>query len=264
MPHQVKEIRSEVLPLFIGQTTDITLPSGRVVKIRETNGADDEILSSLNASVDGSNTYNFLASIIINDSILNRKPTVEDIKSWPINDKYGLLFKQRLFIHGQDLRFRAVCTEESCQTESVYTEDLKQWDTDLSKDIEPVNSKAISPYPLRDKLEIEFSISSGKKFKYSILTGVLEKSALELKDSTQNSPLIVRNLAIENKGEWILLKHFGGISSKEMLQIRQNIKINDKQFDPIVYWNCSNPMCRKEYNTSLFRIGSFFYPEEIL
>lgn len=261
MPQIAKNIpNQEILPMFEGRTTEITLPSGRVVKIRETNGADDDILSSINAAADGSNTYNFLASIILHDSEQDGKPTANDLKNWLINDKYGLLFKQRVFVHGYDLKFKATCIE--CETESEYEEDLKKWDTDLK--INDANDKAIARYPLGKTMVEEFITSSGKKFKYALLNGILEKKALELKDATKNSSLVIRNLQVENKGEWALVTHFGGFGSKEMIEIRSHVKINDKQFDPVINFNCSNPMCKKDYSVSLFQIGSFFYPEEMI
>ena len=264
MPQIAKPVEP-MMPLFNGSTTEITLPSGRVVKIRETNGDDDEVLSSMNTSSDGSNFYNFLASITLNDSFINKKPSANDIKHWPINDKYGLIFKQRLFIHGKELNFRATCTEENCKHEATYHEDLSQWDNDLTQEEkEDIPSIALHRYPNGNQQELEFTISSGKKLKYSILNGILEKRALELKDATKNSPIIIRNLHIFNKGEWIPVKHFAGFSSKEMIEIRRHIKTNDRQFDPIVTFACNNPLCRKEYSVSLFSIGDFFYPEEMI
>jgi hypothetical protein len=265
MPKNVKQ-SDEILPLFIGKTTDIKLPSGRIVKIRETNGDDDELLSSLNASLDGSNTYNFLSAIILNDSFLGRRPMPDDIKEWHINDKYVLLFKQRIFNHGFELKFKSTCDNEKCLQENIFTEDLKQWDIDLDKVDKNTQykSKSIKPYPMGAAKEVEFVISSGKKLKYEILTGELEKDALELKDATKNSPLVIRRLKIENKGEWIRVSHFAGFSSKEMSEIRSNIKLNDEQFDPMVHFTCPNPQCGKQNSVSLFAMGAFFYPEEMI
>lgn len=250
----------EILPLFTGKTTTITLPSGREVKIRETNGDDDELLSSWNDSADGSNIAKFLSSIVLEDSFLKGKPSVGEINNWPINDKYGLLFKQRLFVHGSELKFRAICTEESCKHEDIYNEDLTQWDTDLAKE-EPKNSRALALYP-EYKKEIEFTISSGKKLKYELLTGELEKRARMLQDPTRNSPLVIRNLQVQNQGKYILVTHFAGFSSREMTEIRNHIASHDKQFDPMVHFACSNPACGKEYNVSLFSISAFLFPEE--
>lgn len=265
MPQIKTKIETEILPIFNGKQTKICLPSGRSVTIRESNGDDDELLSSVVASEDGSNTYNFLAAIIEKDYTTDNRVSPGEIANWPVNDKYGLLFKQRLFVHGDTLAFRATCSEEKCLHEAIYEQDLGYWDGELSlPDYAPKNLSALSKYPNGNKLEIEFVISSGKKLKYSILTGVLEKAALELKDNTRNSPLIIRDLAIENKGIFIPVKHFAGFSAKEMLEIRSHIKKNDKQFDPQVSWRCENPLCKKEYTVGLFSIGAFFYPEEMI
>lgn len=263
MPQQVRNI-DPILPLFAGKTLSLVLPSGRKVTIRETNGDDEELLSSLESAQDGSNMYNFLSAIIVSKNENDEKIMPEDLQKWLINDRIVLMYKSRIFNHGYDLRFRATCQEEKCQHEDTYFQDLKIWDNDLSMPEKNTSLKAIRRYPQGDKREIEFVISSGKKLKYTLVNGVLEKAALELKDMTQNSPLIIRELQVENKGAWLPVKHFAGFGSKEMMEIRTNIRTNDKQFDPMVNFTCANPVCRKDYSVSLFSIGNFFYPEETI
>lgn len=260
--NEIRQTRESLIPLFKGKEEKFILPSGREVMVRETNGDDEDILSSIASSLDdGANILNFLSSIVENDSETSSKPTPHEIDLWPINDKYGLLLKQRVFVHGTKLSFSSTCPEDNCKQEDVYIQDLAEWDTDLGK-TNPKNSKQLRLYNMGNTKEVEFSISSGKKLKYKILNGVLEKNALALKDTSKNSPLIIRELEIYNQAGYVRIFHFGGFSSKEMMEIRANVKLNDTQFDPMVFWKCSNPKCQKQYSASLFQIGAFFYPEE--
>lgn len=259
---QVKSIHEEVLPLFVGQTTKFKLPSGRTIKIRETNGEDDATISSINDSSDGSATYNFLASIILHDDSIMKKPGIEDIKQWPMNDKYATLFKQRLFVHGDKLKFKGTCTE--CGNSEDYVEDLSLMDTDFSQEVDNLkrSNNSIPVYPQGNKMEVFLTTSSGKNFKYKILTGEGEYKALELTDQNKNTILLLRELQIKNKEEWVKLFHFAGLGSKELNEIRKNVRENDPTFDPMVTFQCKNPKCKKDYAVSLFQISSFFFPEE--
>lgn len=254
----------ELEVIFKGKEESITLPTGNILLIRELNGEDEEIISSESLSENGDNIYQFLAGIIIKDKDLGRKPTPEDIKKYPINDKYYLLFKQRIINHGYDMQFSSICSTPSCnEQKNDYDQNLKEFDGDLSdpKYI-PENHKHIQKYPLGKTREVEFTLNSGKKLKYSILDGNLEYAALELKDQTKNAPLKIRNLMIDNHGSWIKITNFKAFSVKEMGEIRGHVTKSDSQFDPIVNYSC--PKCKRNYFKSLFALPTFFYPEVLM
>lgn len=247
--------------LYEGKQTKVYLPSGNTLDIRELNGEDEEVISSEALSENGDNIYQFLVGIILKDYSLKRKPTVEDLKRYPINDKYYLLYKQRLINHGVDLEFSSICSTPSCnELKTDFHEDISKFDGDLSDaEYSPGNYNQIKKYPFGQSTEIEFTLSSGKKMKYEILNGILELEALELADQTKNAPLKIRKLMLKNGDSWLKVLNFRAYSVKEMAEIRANITKADSQFDPIVNYQC--PKCKRNYFKSLFAIPTFFYPE---
>lgn len=248
---------AEVLPLYKGLTKQITLPSGRVVNIRETNGDDEELLSEATSVMDGTNIAIFLQSILLPED--GRAYTTDEIEDWPINDKYGLIFKQRLFNHGFELKFSHSCTVKTCKQTDNYTEDLKQFDADLSDDKLILKPQQIFPYKAGSKPVIEFTLTSGKKMKFSILTGKHEKNSLEITQQTKNAPLKLRELEVEIQGVFTPVLHFAGFSTREMAEIRSKVTEFDSFFDPKVEFSCSK--CNQLYVISLMSMPTFFYPE---
>lgn len=269
----MKAVVQETGPIFYGQEREIVCPSGRVLTIRETNGEDDEILSRLSDANTGDNVYKFLASITLMDSFLKKKPLFKDVQQWPSNDKFGLLFKQRLINHGDILNFETTCPNDRCvdhlgnRTKTPYQEDLKKaFDDDLANPqydgTSPKNR--LSLYKYGDAKEHVFTISSGKTLRYKILTGELEKMqlAMPLDATTRNTKLIIRELSLMLKNEWVLLTTFHALSSREMSEVRSEIDKGDTTFDPEVEVTC--PKCKLQYTIPLFSIPTFYFPEPMM
>jgi hypothetical protein len=257
------------LSIYKGQEHIIHQPSGRVVTIRETNGNDDETLSKLGDVNSGDNQFNFIADITLDDSSINGKPTIEDIMNWPTNDRYYLLFKQRIINHGVEVKFNHECPNPDCKdpmtgdrSASDYIQDLSEFDSDLKNYKAPKKAdpkQKIAPYPSKEAI-VEMSTSSHKKLRYKILTGVLEKRALDMpqSDHSQNTRLLLRELETFIEGQWIRLTTFHAIPSKEMGEIRGNIERLDPIFDPAV--KCTCPKCKLRFDVGLFTIPSFYFP----
>jgi hypothetical protein len=266
------QVNTEILPIFQGEKHTIYLPSGRVVIVRETNGDDDDTLSRL-ADSDGNSVFNFLANIVMHDQYLNKKPLVEDIMGWHASDKYYLLYKQRLINRGSKLEFQHECQNDKCPTNQpsfldskaiTYEQDLNMYDGNLADaDYKPKNSQPVK-YPKGKDLEYEFTISSKKRFKVSILTGLLEKIQLEqpVGSLSKNSILTARNLSVWDKSQWVPVKFFGAFSSRELSEVRGLVRDNDPLFDPMVSFNCQ--YCKQPYNVPLLAIPVFFWPEDMV
>lgn len=274
-------LQTNVGPLFNGKTSTYTSPSSREITIRETNGDDDEILSDISTSMTGENINNFLANIVMVDSSLgDRKPEVLDILKWPVNDKYYTLLKHRILSFGDLLKFTKTCQNEKCPTYDVE-QDLKEFDSDLSKnrkDTEDTSkggeSKSIQsgrpiedlfrirPYKLGLNPFVEFITSSGKTLRFKILTGELERKQLDMPGgkTNKNTKLIIRELEVQNKGNWELVTHFNAFSSRETSEIRSKVLEFDTTFDPQVLTTC--PSCGQKYSDSLLSIPAFYFPEE--
>ena len=256
--------------IFTGQPHEITLPSGRLVRIRETNGDDDEILSTLKDARQGDSVFNFLANIILEDNTKPGKPsTVVDLLDWPVSDRYYLLFKQRIINQGHLLEFDFICQTPDCPSQKdgekaqSFQQDLHEYDGDLADaNYKPHNIHQVKPYPRGSNKQVEFELSSKKRLRYKILTGVLEKKRLDgpLENSHKNSHLVIREIEVYNQDRWTLLTQFKAFSSKEMSEIRRSVDTNDPLFDPVVKFNC--PVCKAPYNVPLFQMPVFYWPEE--
>lgn len=246
--------------LFTGEEHTFTLPSGKVITIRESNGEDDGILSRMKSGSEGAHVYNYLASIIIEDHSTKTKPVASDIQEWLVNDKYYLLFKQRIVNLGQELIIAHTCENETCKKRNEYTEDLSEMDGDLSqKDYKP-NEKQIPKYIGGDSKTIEFTSSRKTRFQFELLTGALEQKDLDTPDDARdiNNPLLSRNVKIFEQGKWLQIFDFRRFPSKEMNEVRNFILKNDRTFNPVVSFTC--PKCRTPYQATLFNMPVFFFP----
>lgn len=262
-------IKKDEPVIFLGNIHEIYLPSGRVVKIRETNGDDDEILSNREKALTGDSVMTFMANITEFDSEKGDKPLTTDILNWPVSDRYYLLFKQRLINQGDILNFGFVCQSENCpsqingETIQELEEDLKQFDGDFSKEeYSPINLHQPKRYPNGMQKVVEFTTSSGKYIRYKILTGVLEKKqlAVPVDNHTKNLRLTSRELQYYTGDSWIIQLNFKAFSSREMSEIRKDVEKNDPLFDPMVRYTC--PQCKTPYALPLLSIPSFYWPGE--
>lgn len=257
-------LNAPISPVFLGKETTLTLPSGRVVRIRESNGDDDDILSRLGDTSDGSNINNFLANIITEDfEHPGQKLRASDLLKWKVNDKYYLLFKQRLINHGNVLKFTHTCQNERCKKETMYEDKIDYIDGDLSReDFTPSHKYQVKRYPHNGHGQVELVLASDKKLRFKILTGELEKRQLDIPndDSSKNKKVAIRELQQFKNGAWELVTYFGEFSSREMSKIREAITINDSTFEPIIEVVCSH--CNTPYVYSLMTLPAFYYPEE--
>lgn len=242
----------------LGNTWKETVPSGKIWEIRETTGEDDAILSKISDAMDGANINNFLANIIVGPE----KPLAEDILTWPINDKYVLLFKWRVRNLGYEFQFKDSDPNDKKKRVVDYTEDLTELDGDLAdKDYKPKPNQ-LYKYPNGTSTHIEFKISTGKQFRFKIMTGIEEKAADDLpKDSTnKNTPLLVRQLEIFKGQKWEKVLNFHHVTSLEMKELRGSVDKYDRQWDPII--TVTNPYTNLIRSFPLFALPTFFFPEE--
>jgi hypothetical protein len=260
----MKPQENELLPIFKGQEVSMLCPDTRNITIRETNGNDDEILSNLQDFMTGDNFYKFLSDITLNDSVLGKKPSVDDVYKWPVNTINFVLVKQRVLNHGPLLEFSRTCQNPKCKQVNEFEHNLEEENlADLSKPVEPGLDNGrdrIIPYPMGADPMVEFKTSSGKKFRFKILTGELEKKSLDdAPDAAhQNTKLTMRELEVYNAGSWLLLTSFHGISSREMAEIRANVNKFDTSFSPQV--DCTCPKCGNPDVVSLFTLPGFYFP----
>lgn len=247
---------------LLGNTLSFTTPSKFQVQIRETNGEDDETISKLKNAMDGTSIDKLLAGIILDNSKTKSRLSPEEIMKWRNNDRYYTIFKSRLFSLGSEITYSHKCT--GCGKTKDWDEDLTQYDRDFSKPDKESDNKfkyQVQPYP-DDKLEAEFSISSGKKFKYMYSNGEVEKSLLDIdkNEISMNTKLTVRKLSWWNEDKWMPLSSFRNFSSKEMTEIRKEVG-KDDNFEAVS--ECKCPSCGVTDKISLMLQPGFFFPGEI-
>lgn len=246
---------------FKPTTKTITLPSGKKIVIREQNGDDDEILTLSESVMAGKSLQAFVASITVNDSE-NKKPTIEDVLKWKINDVYVTALKSRIFSLGPVLDFKVECPD--CKTVSNFTENLSEYDHDYSLPF-PENAKLsiCRPYKNGQSLEVNLTLSSGRVIKYLCRTGDLDTLSLEIPDNTvsKNTEFLLRKVSLRAKeNNFLPLTTFGMLSARDMSEIRKSFEENDPAWDFKSTCACGNAKCKRPMALPLLTQSSFFFP----
>lgn len=261
-------IREEAPVIFLGGNTDIILPSGNKVTIREPNGEDEEMMSRMSDSKDGSNFINYLASIIEKDYALDAKPLPSQIMEWPMADKYYLLFAQRVIHSGSNLNFTHLCQNGDCANEHPegfpIEQDLNEFDGELGNPDYKPGPNQIKPYPGGGARQIQFTLASGRKLRFKILNSILENKQLAITEAgvTRNLPVSLRELEEEVQGKWVLVTQFRSFSRPEMAAIRKKVLESESTFEPVIHINC--PYCKTHNIIHVMGIPAFYYLEEMI
>ena len=236
------------------RTLTFLTPSLLEVKIRETNGADDDILSSVEDPVEMLNRY--LSNVVqsINE---NTKIKGSDIKDLRLRDKYFILIKSRIFSLGETLFFKQDWGNGAPPEE--YAIDLRNY---VWEDLEePMGPDAIRPYPEMEL--ITGYLSSEKQVRMKFLDGHGE--AMLMKKSPQartiNMQLLARNLEVFQDGQWVKVQNFAPFNSREMAQIRALYEELDPPVEGLV--ELVNPTTLQPHYISLLEIKDFFFPVKV-
>jgi len=251
-------------------TTTFTTPSLFKVTIRETNGEDEANLSRVRDSRDITRLARFLASLITeyynpHTGETTKNPGYEEIMAWRLADKYYTIYKSRMFSLGEDLLF--TYTFPKAKKSTNLTQDLKEFDRDLSEpgltQVENMASPVLFPGDFKRSL----TLKSGKILRYTFLNSSGEKNTFE-KDinevSRATEELMCRFLEYyhEPESKWYTVENFRMFSSRDMTEIRSDIKTNDINFQPEVMIMNSDGTLADSVNMLL--VPDFFYPEETL
>lgn len=256
--------------LYRGDTLEFMQPSGRIIRIREHNGDDEALMSKTSSEVNsGKNILQYLAAVCEWDSELKRRPTVEDIMSWGIKDKYYTLFVSRVHSVGPEMKFKRFCPNPGCKvdgknpTENTWTVDLEEFKQNLStyshNDLKGKSSRIVTPYAKGLTKTIEFTLSSGRAVRYNILDSIGETALLDIPENerTRNSNLTVRNLEIHFNGKWVKVFKFNVFKSQDLREIEANVDENDEPFVPLEILTC--PKCNYQDPVVLTMLNDFFY-----
>lgn len=248
--------------LYQGTTKEITLPSGRVITIRELNGTDEGILSNQSLAEQNKNTAAFISGLVVADpGAKGGKPTVEQVMQWPVNDKYYALMAIRRLSYGDIVKFPYICPR--CEKRSTFKEDLSLFDYSPEEENPEIKRSTynIKKYPTQTN-EVTLTLSSGKVIKYNLLNTESEKVKLDTPEDARNINLdfTIRGLKILMNGEYTRVHHFGIFGPSDLRELRKSLTDNDLTFTPLTLVACS---CgNKEYH-NILSVSDFFYPTEI-
>lgn len=258
---------------MFGRTMKVMVPSGRVFTIREQNGNDDDVLSNPITMNDLTNIDNFLTGILITEEVEGKETavTLKTVTELPNNDRYFLLIQSRVFSLGNNLVFTFDWGADN-GGKVTYTEDLSKYLHDYTKPF-PVKGDSdyfeykIPPYPANSDIHSKFyfEVTSGKKFRFGLMTRQGEKWMMKLpaEELTRNSELRARNLEyLSGEGDaWVKVENFAMFSKRDLIEIKKAVTEVDPTYQFIT--EVENPKTGQIINHPMMTSSDFFFPVEI-
>lgn len=250
---------------IFGNQVTFTLPSGKVVTIREQNGADDDVLSNPMHAKDMMNISNFISGIVVSSDITpNGKLSPEQVHRMPVLDKYCILINSRIFSLGETLEFSYKWGNgEEFDYEQNLNELIFDYAQEPTQDMLDSKPNAIPYYPMRGEVkDLEFSTKTGKRLMFDLLTseGEAYVLGLPLDKQTKNQELVARNLRLQVGEKWEKVQNFAIFSVSEMRDIRSFIKGVDPIYSGTV--DIENPSTGQKTKVAVMGIDGFFYTRE--
>lgn len=253
--------------IFETRFLEFTTPSGHHVKIREQNGADDDILSNPVEASTLMNISRFVAGIVVEcDYNDTKKLTADQAHSLPALDRYCILFNSRIFSLGETMEFEYDWGENGGKV--TYEQDLREFlfDYSTTPTAEELDAKpnAIPFYPERDSIrDLAFTTESGKELMFDLMTarGEAWVANLPLEKQTKNMIFVARDLRLKVNDKYEKVTNFSLFSMKDMRDIRNNILAVDPIFMGIT--EIENPVTKERAEVSVVAMKDFFYPGEI-
>ncbi len=253
----------------LGKVATLLLPSGHTVSIREQNGNDDDVLSSVVAGEDMVTPMNtFISGIIIkHDFDLPNENSIstKEVLNMPLRDKYFILMASRIFSISPVIKFK--WDWKNNKPAVSYEEDLYPYLWDYNKPLpEPDDPDyfkyRILPYNSKEPFK-ELTLGQGKVIRYKWLDGHGEAYMVNLPDSKRsiNTPLRARFIELKTEDGWIRISDFKDFKPIEMAKIREDIDKNDSAFDGLT--DLRNPHTGEEVSIPLLSIPDFFFPHLI-
>lgn len=220
------------------RTYEFMTPAGYMYSIREQNGNDEDILSNPLDVQNLMNLTKFIQAIVVDTNFTaNRRLTIEDADRIPLNDRYCILFKSRIFSLGEEVDFEYDWGTQDIGKQ-IYGQDLNEMLFDYSQEptekILAEKPNAIPYYPEQNKLvDYEVVTSSGKSVLFDLLTGAGERFlvTLPVEKQTRNAALLARNLRLLVDGKWEKVENFSIFSVRDIAEIRKAIFEHDPVFD---------------------------------
>jgi len=242
----------------IQKTRDLSFtgPDGVLYTIREQNGNDDDVLSTLGDAQQNKSIDKFLAGIIIGPKRFNWE---EIHTNMGIATKYYIVLKSRMFTHGSQMIFKHTFRDGQVVE---FEEDLSLYDRDLSQDIvveDIPGITAIKKYPNGGSILRSLTIGD-KKLTYKLQTSKAEAYMMGIpkEQVSKNDELRARELTLVKDGREIKIENFRDFSASEMREIWKDIRSNDVDFALLT--KLQTPDKKVTEYVSLLTIPEFFFP----
>lgn len=262
----------EAKELLYGNITEVELPSGFWVKIREQNGEDDDIISNPVLAKDLRNVSIFLSSLIIETNLpfsKNGRLSVEDIDKMLVNDQAVILLASRINSLGADLKFTFDWGEKGGKYD--YHEELDKYlwkyithaDDFPWKEGDPDYFEyRCKPYPPNAYEPKTFTLNSGKEIQMKHMDVESQKELLNLtaEKVTKNREFIIRDLKLYQNGNWTKVEQFKFFSSRDMQEMRTILSTYDAPFKGLTY--LENPGTGESTLYQFMSNPNFFFPGE--
>ena len=247
------------MELAKSRTLDVVAPDGITYTLREQNGNDDDVLSTLGDARNNTSLDKFLSGVIVGP----KKLSWEEIhKTMGSATKYYLVMRSRIFTHGSIVTFKHKFEDGTIQE---FEEDLTIFDRDLSKEpkedeVENPEIDRIQRYP-----EIPFRLTQAlvigeKKIRYQLMTSEVEAVTMGIprENISKNDELRARKLTQLIDTRELVIQNFRDFSASDMKAIWAHIRENDINFSLVTKVQTKDKKST-EY-TSLLTVPEFFFP----
>lgn len=266
--YEMQQQSNETKELIFGNIMEVDLPSGYYARIREQNGEDDDIISNPVLAKDLTNLAILISSLVIETNLpfaVNGKLPVETIDQLLVNDQAVILLASRINSLGATLDFSYDWGDGNKYN---YREELDKYlwkyiTEPYPKEGEPEHFEyRCPPYHPNSYTTRELELTSGKKVKFKHMDVASQKKLISLpaEKMTKNSEFLIRDLMMEQEGEWVKVQNFKFFTSREMAAIRNEIRKYDKPFKCLT--ELENPVTGEKIIYPIMSNQNFFFPGE--
>jgi hypothetical protein len=260
-------------------TEKITLPTGRVITIREMNGEDEVSLSQTTQLRTREHLNVFLSRItqeadpqdVDESGQPLKRYTPNQVAQWPLADKYYAALAARIISLGPDLNFNVTFQGRDENRKGYdFTENLTKFYTTLDKyheltpeELSALDPDAAKPYPKGRQMVHEHTLSSGKQIRWELLSSYGEKLLLQrpADELSKSDEILARKLEILREGKWFLLENLRQFTSRDLVEIRGFFEKYDLKFTMPL--SVTSPKTGITESIPAITLEEFFFPTTI-
>jgi hypothetical protein len=254
-----------------GKVIEFILPSGYKVRIREQNGADDDIISNPITSQDLSNFRILISSLVLWTDLpfaVNNKISQESVKKMLSRDKWFIVFMSRINSMGSTVKFQYDWNQDGKEVFD-FEDDLYDYVWDYSKPMPQEGDPEYRPYRFEpydhDKAykDIDITLSTGKALRWRYSDG--ESELIQMKapaeQRTRNLGFKSRNLQQFMDNKWVKVENFQYFTKREIAELDKLISEQDMEFRGLT--ELEHPINKEKVLFPIISTHDFFYPREI-